>query len=780
LALLALLVTLGSAARGQVCEEIVAPPTPLGSPSGCDHCLHSLLPGGHEPHPETRYYIESDLPERLLSTGVLYGSVPVLPPDATGNPPPAMRTQIDAGGFVTIDDDFDVFLWHTSSPGDGSQPRRIVVYVKNNGSGPVMLDPRQVMVTDGGINTMGANLAGRVLSDNWDSPIGPVVLPAGAGEVVAYSKRFAASSNSSDSSANVNCFGQVRVEVTNPDPSAHPTNLAVYVVAIPSAAIAQNKSLAEGLLGTGATSGDPFDLSVPPSGCANRRATGVMESLVWRNDPVTIDAAALAGDGVRYRMAMGAINTQTCPAGKQTIDLLRRPGYVRPDSIGNYMKEYRVTLRLVNTDPLSPRAADVRFTNGTSVGLAWSVATGPTAPADAAVDASPVRTGWAGANLSPVERSLLESDGGPIVLAPCEERYLAVRFVILGNSSLPFDLHVSPEVPTEFIIDDTQDTFETIGAWSAISSGAAYGGAARTIATGGAGSKAIWKIPIVQAGRYDVYARWVAAADRSPVAPYDIRHLGGTTRVLKNQTSSGGSWPLLGSFDFGSGLAGRVTLSDDAPPGKTICADAVRLVYVGSLEEIVDNRDPGCSFVGTWPASANSGFWATDSQIHLGDGGASRATWTADLPYEGLYHVYAWWVPSSNRASAAPYTIHHAGGATTVYADQSNAATLGKWNRLGTFEFPAGGASVVLSADVPTNRYVSADAVRFEFVQGPKLAGDADGDGDVDLADYAAWEACLHGVGATVDGGCAAFDSDSDGDVDLMDFASWATLFTGP
>jgi threonine synthase len=35
---------------------------------------------------------------------------------------------------ISIDGNFDVFVFHISSPGDGSQPRRVVTYVRNDGS----------------------------------------------------------------------------------------------------------------------------------------------------------------------------------------------------------------------------------------------------------------------------------------------------------------------------------------------------------------------------------------------------------------------------------------------------------------------------------------------------------------------------------------------------------------------------------------------------------------------------------------------------------------------
>jgi len=58
--------------------------------------------------------------------------------------------------------------------------------------------------------------------------------------------------------------------------------------------------------------------------------------------------------------------------------------------------------------------------------------------------------------------------------------------------------------------------------------------------------------------------------------------------------------------------------------------------------------------------------------------------------------------------------------------------------------------------------------------------GDYDGDGDVDLADFANWPACLTGPDAGPGAaGCEPFDFDADEDVDLDDFGGFQHVFTG-
>jgi hypothetical protein len=61
------------------------------------------------------------------------------------------------------------------------------------------------------------------------------------------------------------------------------------------------------------------------------------------------------------------------------------------------------------------------------------------------------------------------------------------------------------------------------------------------------------------------------------------------------------------------------------------------------------------------------------------------------------------------------------------------------------------------------------------------VPGDSDCDADVDLADFAVFEACLNGPNRLPGGaGCDRFDFDHDGDVDLRDFLDFQTCFNGP
>lgn len=159
---------------------------------------------------------------------------------------------------------------------------------------------------------------------------------------------------------------------------------------------------------------------------------------------------------------------------------------------------------------------------------------------------------------------------------------------------------------------------------------------------------------------------------------------------------------------------------------------------------IVDNEDgtsnPGNGTyveTGSWTTSGINGFrqkttaaWTgvTVNPFNQGSG-ANRlaaivsgaptrtATWTAVIPADGYYNVYASWTGFSARARDAQYLVHHSGGVSEVRVDQTIDGYT--WNLLGNFYFEAGAPAderkVVLtnSSNDASATNVSADAVRW-------------------------------------------------------------------
>jgi hypothetical protein len=422
-----------------ICRAQLPAPTlleTLQSTAECNRCTGTLLRGRAYANPAARWGMISDLPESFKGYGVLYSTRETLP--ANGGAAELLK-QRKANGFDVIDGSFDVFIFHLMAKAP-EQAARIVVHAKNLGDEPVTLDAMQVIRTEGIIGTVHefeSTLAMRVLANDWDRPVGKVTLEPGQGRIVAYGKRFGNIQNGEDASKNINCFGYVRCVVAD----AKPARLQVDIVAIPPTPIKDIPAETAKWLDKGAQSTDEVPMDSEPQGCELRRAVGVYPNPVWRNDATVLDVSKLPEDGIRFPIALPAIQTSGCEAARQTVDLVLRPGYTREDTIGNYMMEYDVRLTFVNPDEVA-HAFDVTFRGELAdIGLAYQL--NPQAPAEPEAPATTVYNGilvqsqWAGPKQSAKEKSLLPT---PIRLEPGTSRTVALRFLIVGNSSLPFML----------------------------------------------------------------------------------------------------------------------------------------------------------------------------------------------------------------------------------------------------------------------------------------------------------------------------------------------------
>lgn len=423
-----------------------SPFLPLTGTDECHRCTH-LLMAGERRSSGPKWNIHSDLPEVFLQPGVLYSTAPKLPPFkmADGEPVPDAMLVQENHGFTTIDDDFEVFLFHITQPGGGRSPRRLVVHAQNNGAEPITLNPRQVFISDGiiaAVHEIENTLGRRTMAEEWDRPLDTVTIAPGAGAIVAYSKQFGSGVNGPDQSANVNCFGIAAAEVLG-DKAA---NLVVRTIAVPADPdLRQLNALAERLIAVGADSGEQvIDLSSPPSGCQLRRATGVFENFAWHADPLRFDVADLPGGHAIFQMALPATQSASCPAAQQTGPMLLHPPASRPDTVGNYMLDYFVPLEISNKGA-EPRRVDLRFgKEDADIGLGWQILTGASAPTEEALLREPVRTEWAGPkqrkDLPDNTRSFVGTEG--LSLEPGTTCHVLLRFRILGNSSVPFQFHL--------------------------------------------------------------------------------------------------------------------------------------------------------------------------------------------------------------------------------------------------------------------------------------------------------------------------------------------------
>ena len=95
-------------------------------------------------------------------------------------------------------------------------------------------------------------------------------------------------------------------------------------------------------------------------------------------------------------------------------------------------------------------------------------------------------------------------------------------------------------------------------------------------------AEARWTPEIPERGEYSVYVSYKTVANSTSSAYYEVHHLGGTSRFVVNQKMGGGTWIYLGTFEFGEGEKGYVSLSNVTPEGykhdekAVVTADAVR------------------------------------------------------------------------------------------------------------------------------------------------------------------------------------------------------------
>ncbi len=118
---------------------------------------------------------------------------------------------------------------------------------------------------------------------------------------------------------------------------------------------------------------------------------------------------------------------------------------------------------------------------------------------------------------------------------------------------------------------------------------------------------------------------------------------------------------------------------------------------------------------------------------------------------------------------------------TQVFETNPNANAL-RWGTLYNFWFDADAPPEMAESDITLFRPGTPASVPIGAcvpAGAPVIPGDSDGDGDVDLFDYAAYPDCVSGPGVPSAPGCEIFDFDADGDVDLPDFGGLLLAFDG-
>ncbi len=120
---------------------------------------------------------------------------------------------------------------------------------------------------------------------------------------------------------------------------------------------------------------------------------------------------------------------------------------------------------------------------------------------------------------------------------------------------------------------------ELTGTWTASTNVAGYYGSGYWYAnTASTSQPATFKFYLASAGTHTVQAWWTAASDRATAAPFIAFNANGTEvgRKLVNQTTNGGQWVTLGTYNFSAGW-NSVVLSRWTSSGSVVIADAIRV-----------------------------------------------------------------------------------------------------------------------------------------------------------------------------------------------------------
>jgi hypothetical protein len=95
-------------------------------------------------------------------------------------------------------------------------------------------------------------------------------------------------------------------------------------------------------------------------------------------------------------------------------------------------------------------------------------------------------------------------------------------------------------------------------------------------------SPATWTPSLPAADNYDIYVYWKSGASRTTEARYRVYHDGGETEVVKDQTTGGGQWNLLGTYSMTPGQSHRIEATN-LQAGNPLFADALRIEPGGTV-----------------------------------------------------------------------------------------------------------------------------------------------------------------------------------------------------
>lgn len=263
---------------------------------------------------------------------------------------------------------------------------------------------------------------------------------------------------------------------------------------------------------------------------------------------------------------------------------------------------------------------------------------------------------------------------------------------------------------TDIVVNDGDPGYSDTANFFTSSASPLRHGATYRACNPGTGDSATWRLDLPQAGVWEISEWHNGNSTRSAAAPFTIRAANGDTTLAVNQQIDSGRWISLGRYPFAQG-GGAVRL--DSVSDKIVIADAIRARRV-ECEVLVDNLDARYSDTGGFTTASASPDRHDATYRICPTGSGASAEWRLELPFDGIWEIQEWHSADAPRTDAAPFTVHHAWGAQTMYVNQQTQG--GQWDTLGRYAFNKAGGRVSLSNDASGGSSVIADAVRAVYV----------------------------------------------------------------
>jgi hypothetical protein len=227
---------------------------------------------------------------------------------------------------------------------------------------------------------------------------------------------------------------------------------------------------------------------------------------------------------------------------------------------------------------------------------------------------------------------------------------------------------------------------------------------------------------------------------------------------------------------FDAGLGGLINYDNDPTWLTDTRKENFDVTFASGAKTLNVDRNGANNFVITMDVSAtpvSGNFW----QGWNGSGGNSTLVFSLEGLGGAAAPLIGWGITGVSRSADRAYTVTftHDDASTFVISAETVAAPAGSDDTFFGYLAPAG--RTIASVNIlTTSSNMALDEMAFilKAPAPPLHAGDFDGDGDVDGADFVAWQTNFPKSSSAV---LAAGDADGDGDVDGADFVVWQTNF---